>query len=417
MNHPSSSPAHNTLNLTEDITAFPAPTREANYFLNALQHIAYGSILIVTPHQEHLEFTGYKKGVSARLELRDWDVLSDLVAKGEVGFAEAYMEGRWESPDLTALITFALVNTESLEHFFHGKPIYAIWMRVREFFRANSPTGSRRNVKAHYDLGNEFYRLWLDKSMTYSCGLFEGNRNRSLEEAQHAKYNRILQKLEALPGETILEIGCGWGGFGEVAGRANLKVTGLTLSEEQARFASHRIKDAGLEDKVSIVLQDYREIKGQFDHMVSIGMFEHVGERYWPVYFRTLKERLKPGGTAMVQTITLDDKLFESLHGTTGFIEAYIFPGGMLPSKSRFKKAAEAAGLYCKEVFSFGGDYAITLRHWLAAFEANKLSVKAMGYDERFIRMWRFYLTSCIASFESGRTDVMQVELKHASPE
>lgn len=382
-------------------------------FLDALTQIEYGKITIETPEGEKLEFSGHEKGPEAHLWVHDWRALDDLVAQGETGFAYAYIDGLCDSDDLPALLTFALVNTKSLERFFHGRPLYALMAQMRYFMRDNSLRGSKRNIMEHYDLGNSFYALWLDKSMTYSGALFEGDENRTLEEAQKAKYRRILQRTGAMPGDHILEIGCGWGGFAEEAAKYGVRVTGVTISEEQSNYARERIFKAGASDLACVQLIDYREVKGTFDHIVSIGMFEHVGERYWPVYFKTIRDRLKPGGTAVVQSITLDDYLFESLHGTSGFIEQVIFPGGMLPSKSRFRANAAKAGLDCREMFTFGQDYARTLREWLSRFEKHAMEVKALGYDESFMRLWRFYLGSCIASFTSHRTDVMQAELRH----
>lgn len=383
-------------------------------FLEALKHIEYGRLILVTPEGYKREFIGQDYGPSAHLKIYNWNVLDTLMTRGEMGFAETYIKGDWHSDNLTDLLTFGLVNAPSLEKFFHGNPLYALVSRVRALFQSNTLLGSRRNVMAHYDLGNDFYKLWLDEGMTYSCALFEGDMNRTLEEAQEAKYQRILRKLNARRGQHILEIGCGWGGFAEAAAREGLRVTTITLSEEQMHYTGERLHKAGLQSGVSIMLADYREINDQFDHIVSIGMFEHVGERYWPTYFETLKTCLKPGGTAMVQTITLDDALFEKLHGTTGFIEQVIFPGGMLPSPSRFRAAATRAGLVCNETFAFGHDYARTLQCWLDRFNAHKEEVKALGYDDAFLRLWRFYLCSCIAAFTSNRTSVMQAELTYA---
>jgi cyclopropane-fatty-acyl-phospholipid synthase len=384
-------------------------------FLEALQHIEYGRLTLVTPEGETFAFAGPQPGPAAHLKLHDWQALGDLVARGEIGFAEAYIEERWSSADMPALLTFGLINSPSLEHFFHGRPWYALWLRLSHLLHANSKEGSRRNVMAHYDLGNDFYKLWLDESMSYSCALFEGNTSRSLEAAQAAKYQRVLRTIAAAPGDHILEIGCGWGAFAEVAARRKIRVTAITLSKEQAHYARQRLYRAGLHHMVSVQLADYREVAGSFDHIVSIGMFEHVGERYWPTYFKTLKERLRPGGRALIQSIMLDDFLFESLRGHTGFIEQYIFPGGMLPSKSRFYATAAKAGLSCPEMYAFGQDYVLTVRHWLTRFEAHTDKIRALGYDEAFIRLWRFYLASCIASFASRRTDVVQAALVHAN--
>lgn len=392
-------------------------TRTARQFENpvvkALRCIDHGDLTLISPEGDVLNFLGRSKGPAARLSVKDWGVLNDLMARGEIGFAEAYMDGRWDSPDLPALLTFGMVNNAALEQFFYGKPLYAIWLRLKYFMRENSLQGSRRNIMQHYDLGNDFYSMWLDRSMTYSCALFEGDGARELEDAQQAKYRRILNKLGAKPGDHVLEIGCGWGGFSVAAAKQGLKVTAVTISPAQAEYAKQYITREGLSHLANVELCDYREIRGMFDHVVSIGMFEHVGEKYWPDYFRAIKQHLKNGGTAMVQTITLDAHLFETLRGVVGFIEAYIFPGGMLPSKFHFEQAVENEGLTCGEMFNFGEDYAITLRHWLARFEANRQAIAGLGFDERFIRLWRFYLSSCIACFISRRTDVMQATLLH----
>lgn len=383
--------------------------------LRAFNNIRCGSIVVTLPDGRRKEFRGQDAGPAAQMIIHDMYALDEGIAQGEIGFAEGYIHQRWDSPDLPAMLTFALMNTQTLERFFHGRPWHALWLKAKYRLQGNSLSGSRRNVAAHYDLGNDFYALWLDKSMTYSCALFEGDRSRSLEEAQAAKYRRILNKLQAKPGQDVLEIGCGWGGFAEAAAQDGLQVTAVTLSKEQAIFATERLWRAGLSHLVDVRLTDYREVDGEFDHIVSIGMFEHVGEKYWTSYFETIHDRLVPGGTALVQTITLDDDLFEELRGVTGFIEHYIFPGGMLPSRRRFREAAEKAGLQCREMYAFGKDYAETLRRWLASFEAHTSEVLAQGKDEAFIRLWRFYLASCIASFESGRSSVMQAELSRAA--
>ncbi len=403
------------LSQTFQESSYVAARNEGNFFLKALHNIEYGQITVIAPDGERLEFSGSQKGPAVELILKDWRALDELVARGEIGFADAYIDELWSTPDLPALLTFGLMNDHALEQFFHGKPWYALWVRLKSFFHGNSLKGSRRNIMAHYDLGNDFYSLWLDKSMTYSCALFEGDSSRSLEDAQQAKYQRILRKIAAKPGENVLEIGCGWGGFAVAAARAGLRVTAITISEKQAEFAKQRIENEGLSSLVNIELRDYREMEGVFDHIVSIGMFEHVGENYWREYFSIIKKHLKMGGTALVQSITLDDYLFEKLHGKYGFIEQYIFPGGMLPSKSRFRTAALQEGLICKEMFGFGEDYARTLRNWLTRFDAQKEQVSELGYKKDFIRLWRFYLASCIASFTSKRTDVIQAHITHSA--
>jgi len=382
--------------------------------LKAFEQAESGQLLLKTPEGHTHSFGRGGAGQEAHLRLHSWQALDALLSRGEIGFAEAYMDGLWETDDLPSLLTFGLANANTLENYFYGRPLYALWTRSMSMLRGNSIRGSRRNIMKHYDLGNEFYELWLDKSMTYSGAIFGNNRSLSLEEAQQTKYHRILDKLDSKPGDHILEIGCGWGGFAEAAARESTRVTGVTISEAQKAYADERLFNAGLDDLATIELIDYRKVEGQFDHIVSIGMFEHVGEKYWPTYFDTIKSRLKPGGKAMVQTITIDDEIFERTRGKYGFIETYIFPGGLLPSKTLFRKAAEDAGLKCCETFSFGQDYALTLTHWLERFNTHENDIKAMGYGDDFIRMWRMYLASCIAAFTTGRTDVMQAELMHA---
>lgn len=395
-----------------DCLSLPITPRQ-HPFLTALERVSFGHLTLVTPEGNTLKFYGDSSSTYAHLKLYDWGVLDDLLARGEIGFAEAYIQGRWASQNLSELLTFGLLNSSSLERFFYGRPWHLFASRLRQLFRNNSLWGSRRNVMAHYDLGNDFYKLWLDKSMTYSGALFEADEQRSLEEAQAAKYRRILSKLRATPGQHILEIGCGWGGFAEAGAREGLYVTAITLSEEQAYYTAERIRNAQLEHLVSIGLIDYRKMSGHFDHIVSIGMFEHVGERYWPIYFEILKKCLKPGGKAMVQSIILDDNIFEKFHNYSGFMEQVIFPGAMLPSKLRFVDSAEKAGLRCQETFAFGKDYERTAQEWLNRFDAHKDQVKSLGYGEEFLRLWRFYLSASIAAFRSGRTDVIQAEFTH----
>jgi len=389
-----------------------AEQKRRHPFLVALGQTECGSLTLMAPDGNVSQFSGRREGPSAHLRLRDWRALDALVARGETGFAEAYISGLWESADVADLLTFGLMNAPALEKFFHGNPWQALLARLRGLLQVNSRLRSRRNVMAHYDLGNDFYRLWLDESMTYSCALFAGHPERSLEEAQQAKYQRILSRLNARPGEHILEIGCGWGGFAEAAARQGLHVSAITLSKEQAQYATERLHRAGLQHLASVWLLDYREISGKFDYVVSIGMFEHVGERYWPVYFETIRQRLNRGGKALVQSITLDKDVFETWHNHRGFIEEVVFPGGMLPSVPRFLTAVKQAGLECHDIFPFGQDYVRTLQHWLSRFEMHKQEVRALGYDDKFLRLWRFYLSACIASFASGRSDVMQAELR-----
>jgi cyclopropane-fatty-acyl-phospholipid synthase len=305
-------------------------------------------------------------------------------------------------------VTLFLMNMDALDKYADGNLLTRLGMMIQDrFVRRNSLAGSKRNIEAHYDVGNDFYSLWLDKSMTYSSGLF-GDTARDLEEAQGNKYERILGKF-LKPCSSVLEIGCGWGGFAERAAAHGHRLTGLTISPSQYRFACERLKGAA-----DILLEDYRKTRGLFDMIVSIEMFEAVGEQYWPQYFRTVAERLKRGGRAVIQTITVRDELFASYRIRSDFIRHYVFPGGMLPSIQRFREEAECAGLKVVDAFSFGKDYAKTLREWSSRMRARSEEIMALGHDERFMRNWQYYLGICAAAFSAERTDVVQVELVNA---
>jgi cyclopropane-fatty-acyl-phospholipid synthase len=385
--------------------------RRTHPVLQALACSTHGELVLRTPDLQLLYFKGAQPGPKAHWQLHDWSPLDDLLRRGEIGFAEGYIAGTWDTEDLSALVMFALANSDALERYFYGRPFYALWLRLCDLWHKNSVSGSRRNILMHYDLGNEFYALWLDKSMTYSCALFGDNPDLPLEDAQTAKYRRILSKLELKPGAHLLEIGCGWGGFMEFAAREGYQITGITISDAQKAFTEDRLSRSGLSHLAKVELEDYRKVSGKFDGVVSIGMFEHVGEKYWPAYFSAVKSFLRPGAKAMVQSITLDEGVFSRARDKRGFIEEVIFPGGCLPSKEQFRNQAIGAGLACRELFAFGQNYTHTLKYWLQRFEAKKDEVSNMGYDEKFIRLWRFYLSSCIAAFMVKRTDVMQAEL------
>jgi len=386
----------------------------ARWLFRLLTQLKCGSIELYCPDGRRLSFSGERPGPQATLALNDWQVCSDLLRRGDIGLAEAYISGRAESADLVQLLLLGALNEDAVEQAIHGRWWATLAYRLRHLLRPNSRRGSRRNIEAHYDLGNDFYRLWLDPSMTYSSALFEGNLDRSLTDAQTAKYARILRVLDARPGSHILEVGCGWGGFAEFAVRAGCRVTGITVSPAQLDFARRRIAAAGLQDLVELQLVDYRDLAGQYDHIVSIEMFEAVGERYWPGYFAMLRDRLRPGGRAVVQSITIAEHKFERYRSGTDFIQQYIFPGGMLPSPDRFKSVAATAGLAVTEMHGFGLDYAETLRRWHAQFNAAQLLVQYQGFDQRFMRTWQFYLAYCEAGFRAKATDVVQAVLTHA---
>ena len=385
----------------------------ARTVLGLLARIAHGSLEVALPDGRTLHFGGGEP--RATLCVLDWRVFRDAMSGGDIAFAEGYLRGDWASPDPAALLTLLTRNREVIERTLYGGFRGRLLYRLKHLLNANTRRGSRRNIAAHYDLGNDFYRLWLDPSMSYSSALFDGDRSLTLEAAQSAKYRRILERLEPRRGARILEIGCGWGGFAEMAVRDyGCCVTGVTLSREQLAYATARLARAGLADKAELRFQDYRDLDGQFDHVVSIEMFEAVGVRWWPSYFRAVAAALKPGGRAIIQSITIADALFERYRTGTDFIQQYIFPGGMLPSPARFRAEAQGAGLALADAHAFGPDYAETLRRWRANFMAQLPAVREQGFDERFLRLWEFYYCYCEASFDSGCTDVYQFDLVKA---
>ncbi len=389
-----------------------APPPAARILFALLARLGRGEVLINTPAGTNCRFgPGRDENGCGELTLTDWKVAHDVLTGGDVAFAEAYMDGRWETPDLTALLTVLAHNQAALEQAFYGRWWQQALFRLKHWLNANSRRQAKKNIVAHYDLGNDFYRLWLDPTMTYSSALFDGELARPLHEAQTAKYRRTLAQLALPAGAHILEIGCGWGGFAEFAARAGYRVTGLSLSDAQTAYARERLARAGLADRVEFRVHDYRDHGGTYDGVVSIEMFEAVGERWWPTYFRKLREALVPGGRACVQTITIADGRFERYRTQSDFIQQYIFPGGMLASPSRFASGARAGGFDIAGTLTFGSDYAKTLKHWLADFDTQVDAVRAQGFDERFIRCWRFYLAYCIAGFDSGATDVAQYTL------
>jgi cyclopropane-fatty-acyl-phospholipid synthase len=382
--------------------ALPAPAR---MLLALLRHLRHGELHVRAPDGGVHRFGNDHGGPPARLAIHHWRVAADTLKGGDVGFADAYLRGDWDSPDLPHLLTVVAANEEALERAFFGRGFTAWLLRARHVLNANTRRQAKRNIAAHYDLGNDFYRLWLDPSMTYSSALFAAGAD-TLEAAQQAKYERVLRTLALPAGAHILEIGCGWGGFAEAAARAGYRVTALSLSQAQTAYARERIARAGLAERVEFRVQDYRDERGTYDGVASIEMIEAVGERWWPAYFATLHRSLRPGGRACVQAITIADAKFDRYRRGTDFIQQYVFPGGMLPSPSRVLAEAQRAGLFAEAPFTFGADYARTLRGWLDTFDARVDDVRAQGFDERFVRCWRFYLAYCIAGFVSGSTDV-----------
>lgn len=379
--------------------------RDTRLVFELLEKISGGMLEVRLPDGSSALFGDGEHGVS--LHVRDETMFSMVLARGDIGLAEAYLDGHWDSPDITGLLNLLASNRDALKKAVYGSWRNLLAARVRHWLNSNSRTGSKRNIMAHYDLGNDFYKLWLDPSMSYSAAIYRATDDGSLQSAQHAKYRRILDRLQAKKGESVLEIGCGWGGFAEMAVNDGLAVTGLTLSPAQLAWAQKRVPQADLR------LQDYRDTQEQFDHIVSIEMFEAVGEKFWDGYFKTIADALKPGGRAVVQSITIRDDLFSSYRKGTDFIQQYVFPGGMLPSRSAFRAAAEKRGLVVKDEFAFGLDYARTLAEWRLVFEARWPEIAAQGFDENFRRLWRMYLCYCEAGFLAGNVDVVQFELAH----
>ncbi|HET9701983.1 MAG TPA: cyclopropane-fatty-acyl-phospholipid synthase family protein [Burkholderiales bacterium] len=387
----------------------------ARLFLQMLAGLRHGSLRLQTPDAETLVFNGAASGPAADLALRDWGVCAELLRGGDVAFADAYIAGRWDSGDLAALLQLAAVNERALEQAIHGRWWMRALLSLRHALNANTRRGSRRNIEAHYDLGNDFFRLWLDPGMTYSAAVFAGDTHLSLEQAQQLKYERILERLGAKPGDRILEIGCGWGGFAEhAAGSRGCRVHGITLSPSQLASARERIARRGLGHLVTLELRDYRDLEGRYDHVVSIEMFEAVGERWWSTYFDRVAALLAPGGRAVVQVITIAGAHFRRYRQGSDFIQQRVFPGGMLPSPEAFARHANGAALRVENAYGFGLDYAETLRRWERSFQERAAEVRELGFDERFMRLWRFYLAYCEAGFRAGRTDVYQFELAHA---
>ena len=371
-----------------------------------------GRVDFILPDGRRFRAEGSKPGPVAEVTINNPDVFARLVREGDLGFCDAYLDGWWTTPDLQAFMDFIHADNDDMYDGFPGMALVRAWEKARFWFQSNTKRQALKNISYHYDLGNDFYSLWLDDTMTYSSALFNTSQE-SLEKAQIAKYASMVDQMGVKPGDHVLEIGCGWGGFAEYAAKERgLKVTGLTISKEQLEYAKKRIKDKGLSDKVNFKLQDYRDETGVYDGVASIEMFEAVGEKYWPVYFNKIKQCLKPGKQATLQIITIQDARWEVYRKSVDFIQKYIFPGGMLPSPSVLRKEVHRAGLSVQHSIEFGKSYSQTLRRWFEVFNNKWDNISAMGFDDRFRRMWNFYLTSCAATFESGNCDVTQITLQ-----
>ncbi|WP_332768218.1 cyclopropane-fatty-acyl-phospholipid synthase family protein [Phenylobacterium sp.] len=373
-----------------------------------------GDLTFVMPSGRELRLKGSEPGVDARIVVQDFRFMRRVLAAGDIGFAEGYMAGEWETPDLAAVLSAVSLNFDRLTRVFIGNPVLRFANFLGHTLNSNTRKGSRKNIHAHYDLGNAFYSRWLDPTMTYSSARYE-HTGQSLEQAQTHKYRELALAMDLRAGHHVLEIGCGWGGFAEFAAKEiGAKVTGITISTEQYEFARRRMFEQGLNDRTEIRMVDYRDVEGTFDRVASIEMFEAVGERYWPTYFGKIRDVLAPGGRAGLQIITIRDEIFESYRRRADFIQKYIFPGGMLPSEEQLRLQTDRAGLAWTGVTRFGQDYADTLAAWCERFDRAWIDISQLGFDERFRRLWRFYLSYCEAGFRTGRTNVVQLGLAKA---
>ena len=376
------------------------------WIARVVRSLKIGHLTIETPSGARVEGKGEIEGPRATLILHKWRTMRRLMFGGDVGFAEAYMDGDWSTPDLATLIEWAALNEKALSEVTAGRWFKRFLHRVMHILRANTKSGSRRNIEAHYDLGNDFYKLWLDPSMTYSSALYASPKQ-SLEDAQDNKLARIMDLLALKGGESVLEIGCGWGRLAErLTTERNAHVTGLTLSPSQLAGARERIAKAGAEDKADLRLQDYRDVTEKFDRVVSIEMIEAVGEKYWPAYFGKIAEVLKPGGRAVLQVITIANERFEFYRKHADFIQRHIFPGGMLPSPAVMLEEISRAGMKFTSLENFGESYARTLNEWNRSFQRAWPEIEAMGYSRKFKRTWEYYLAYCEGGFRSGSIDV-----------
>jgi cyclopropane-fatty-acyl-phospholipid synthase len=387
-------------------------SRYEKFFKTTVNNIGTGSLVISAPGSKTLQYHGSNPGPCADMIIKDWTIIKDIIKQGEIGFLKAYQVGLLETSNLANLIIIGILNEIPFKAFFDlsgiKKYIYRIYT---SFIRRNSLKGSRDNIRAHYDLSNDFFSLWLDPSMCYSSGIFSGDNVLTLEEAQHKKISRVFEQLDLPKGSHILEIGCGWGAFLIEAAKRGYQATGITISEKQFHHTKKIIESSPFKDQLDVQLLDYRKISGKYDAIVSIEMFEAVGQEYWPDYFNAVSTSLKPGGKAVIQTISIHDDHFEMYRKTPDFIQLYIFPGGMLPSPQKFMEGCTRSGLSILNNFSFGQDYARTLQEWLDRFDCVREQVIQLGFDEAFIKLWRFYLSYCIAGFVAKRTDVHQFTL------
>ncbi len=379
-----------------------------------LERLPMGSLTLTGPQGQIYHF-GHDRTPQVEMKVHDWVIFSETLQAGDIGFSQGYMRGDWETSDLTALLSFLIMNRQAVERMVYGHWLGRAWYTFKHWLNENTIKKSVENIQSHYDLGNSFYTLWLDESMNYSSALFEDHEGESLVQAQQSKMRRVLSMsgVQAGADQRILEIGFGWGALAEMGAKEfGAHITGVTLSLEQLDFAQKRLASQGL--KADFRLQDYREIPAheQYDAVCSVEMMEAVGKAYWPSYFKAIHDHLKPGGLACIQTIVIADELFDRYQKGTDFIQQYIFPGGFLPSPMTFKTNALAAGFEVIDEFSFGLSYAKTLKMWHETFASRLEEVKALGFDDVFCRKWAFYLSYCEAAFAQGNTNVIQFTLK-----
>jgi cyclopropane-fatty-acyl-phospholipid synthase len=382
----------------------------AQFVLRYLANMRFGTLNLRMPDGRNLRIEGPETGPEAELILKNWNLLYSAFKRGTIGVAETYMDGDWESPDIPTFLELFIVNTDLGNHIASGaRGLAKIIERLRHIFRSNSKIQAQKNISAHYDLGNAFYEKWLDPSMTYSSALFETGAN-DLQSGQKAKYRALAESIGINADSHVLEIGCGWGGFAEfVAKELGARVTGLTISREQLAYAQNRIQQAGLAEKVDLKFQDYRDERGVYDHIASIEMFEAVGEKYWPGYFSKISECLKPGGRAGLQIITIREEAYESYRRNPDFIQRYVFPGGMLPTFEIVEDLGRKANLKLAGHREFAQDYARTLSEWCNRFWEAWPAIKPLGFDDRFKRLWEFYLHYCEAGFRAENVNVRQI--------
>ncbi len=391
---------------------WPRPAFTVNALVASLRHgWTEGSLTIVGPDGAPHRIEGVERGLDVRFDIHDSRFVRRVLAGGDVGFADSYIAGEWDSPDLAKLLNAFSANFDRITRLLAGNPLIRAVNAVSHALNRNSKSGSKRNIHAHYDLGDDFYRLWLDPGMNYSSALFEGGEG-DLVAGQRAKHAALAKTMDLQSDQSLVEIGCGWGDFARFAAiEHQARVTAVTVSQAQHDYAARMVQKEGLGERVSIKLCDYRDLEGRFDRVASIEMFEAVGEAYWPTYFRKLASLMTPGGRAGLQVITIREDLFEGYRRRPDFIQLNIFPGGMLPSDRRLRQETDRAGLAWTGVRRFGQDYADTLAEWARRYGERIGAVHAQGFDVRFDRLWRYYLGYCEAGFRTGRTDVVQLGL------